>query len=116
MDKLNNLNDLLKFIDYIVGDHKSPAERTVKKFDEIKGISYCDTKGKEKVIVIFKDGSKVIKEMNSEDNFDLNVGVALCLADHLFGSKTQFHKEVQSKLVASKKKEKVDEGVSGEAE
>lgn len=107
MDTLNNLNDLLKFVEHAVSDSK--------KFDKIKGISYCDKKGKEKVIVIFKDGRKVIKEMNSEDNFDLNVGVALCIADYLFGSKTQFHKEVQYKLVASKKKEKADEGVSSEA-
>lgn len=109
MDNLNNLSNLLKFVEYI-----KSANGITKKFDKIKGISYCDTKGKEKVIVLFKDGSKVIKEMNSEDNFDLNVGVALCIADYLFGSKTQFHKEVQSKLVVGKKKEKVNKGTPSE--
>ena len=112
MDNSNNLNDLLKFIERAADRLKKPADKGDQKFDDIKGISYCDAKGKEKVIVIFKDGRKVIKEMSPGDNFDLNVGVALCIADYLFGSKTQFHKEVQSKLVASKKKE---EGASGEA-
>lgn len=113
MNKSSNSGDLLKLLDYILGGAKKPANKRIRKFDAIKGISYCDAKGKEKVIVLFKDGSKVIKEMNPDDNFDLNVGVALCLADHLFGSKTQFHKEIQSKLVVSKKKEKAS---SSEAE
>lgn len=75
------------------------------KLDCIKGISYCDEKGKEKVIVLFKDGSKIIKKPAGGDDFDLNVGVALCLAEYIFGSKSQYHKEIQRKLVTSKKAE-----------
>lgn len=61
----------------------------------IKQIYYCDKPGKEKVIVIFDDQSKIIKEMCQGDSFDLNVGVALCIAEKLYGSKSKFHKIVK---------------------
>ena len=48
---------------------------------KIKNIAYCDTPGKEKVILVFKDGSKVIKKMCAGDTFDLNIGVALAFME-----------------------------------
>lgn len=62
-------------------------------------------RGKNHVVcVVFNDGSHVIKECLPEDKYDLNVGVALCLADKLMGSVTQFHKEVKRKLAIKKVK------------
>lgn len=62
-------------------------------------------RGKNHVVcVVFNDGSHVIKECLPEDKYDLNVGVALCLADKLMGSVTQFHKEVKRKLAVKKVK------------
>lgn len=56
------------------------------------------------VTVVFEDGSHILKECSPEDNYDLNVGVALCLADKLLGSTSQFHKEVKRKLAVKKAK------------
>lgn len=56
------------------------------------------------VTVVFEDGSHILKECLPEDKYDLNVGVALCLADKLLGSVTQFHKEVKRKLAVKKVK------------
>lgn len=69
-----------------------------KEAADIKAIYYNDTPGKETVVVIWNDGVKVIKKLAEGDNFDLNVGVALCIADRLYGSKTAFHKMVKTKL------------------
>lgn len=69
---------------------------------EIKNIAYCDKPGKEKVILVFKDGSKVIKEMCKGDTFDLNIGVALAFMEKVYGSKTQYHKMIQKKLPKNK--------------
>lgn len=69
---------------------------------KIKNIAYCDTPGKEKVILVFKDGSKVIKEMCKGDTFDLNIGVALAFMEKVYGSKTQYHKTIQKKLPKKK--------------
>lgn len=64
--------------------------------DMIKGIYWSDKPGKEKTIVIFNDGTKIIKEVKNGDTFDLNVGVALCVAEYLFGGNTRFHKMIKS--------------------
>ena len=56
------------------------------------------------VCVVFDDGSHVIKECLPEDTYDLNIGVALCLAEKLIGSTTQFHKLVKNKLAQKKVK------------
>lgn len=50
---------------------------------------------KEKIVaVVFEDGSREVVKCTKEDNFDVRVGVALALAQRVFGSKTQFHKFV----------------------
>lgn len=68
----------------------------------IRGISYCDRPGKEKVILVFEDGSKIIKEMCKGDTFDLKIGVALAYMEHLYGTKSQYHKMIQKKLPKNK--------------
>lgn len=62
---------------------------------EVKYIAYCDKPGKEKVIVVFTDETKVVKEMVTGDHFDINVGVALCIMERMFGSKSKYHKFIK---------------------
>lgn len=71
-----------------VGDR---SKELIKR--SIKTIYYNEKKGT--TIVVFKDGTKIIKHTIEDDNFDLNVGVALCLAEYIFGSKNQFHKKIK---------------------
>lgn len=67
-------------------------------------------RGKEHLVtVVFEDGSHVTKKCLFEDKYDLNVGVALCIADKAYGTVSQFHKDVirrkvVKKLVKKKKK------------
>lgn len=77
-------------------------DASVASTPSIRRIYYCNEPGKEKVIVIFSDETKVIKEMVPGDHFDLNVGVALCVAERMYGGKTKFHKAV--KKIISKNK------------
>lgn len=40
------------------------------------------------VIVFFVDGTKIVKKCHAEDNFDVCVGVSLCITKYLFGNNT----------------------------
>lgn len=70
----------------------------------IRHISYCDKPGKEMVVVVFNDNTKVIKRPVDGDVFDINIGVALAIAEKIYGSKSQFHKEIKRKTVVKKEK------------
>lgn len=64
-------------------------------------------KGKEHLVtVVFEDGSHVTKKCLPEDKYDLNVGVALCIADKVYGTVTQFHKDVIRRKVVKKQVKK----------
>lgn len=54
-------------------------------------------KKKKLVTVVFSDGNHEIIKCDKDDNFDINVGVALAIAQHAFGSKTHFHKVIAKK-------------------
>jgi len=71
---------------------------------QISQIYYCDEPGKAKTIVIFNDGTKVIKDVMPGDTFDLNIGVSLCIAERIFGTKSAFHKYVKRVEKYSKRK------------
>lgn len=73
-------------------------------FPTIRHISYCDKPGKEMVVVVFNDNTKVIKRPVDGDVFDINIGVALAIAEKIYGSKSQFHKEIKRKTVVKKEK------------
>ena len=107
--------ELLDYVDSLEGErsaslHDSSTcgkkccveDASVTFAPSIRRIYYCNEPGKEKVIVIFSDETKVIKEMVPGDHFDLNVGVALCIAERMYGGKTKFHKAV--KKIISKNK------------
>lgn len=70
---------------------------------QIRHINVGERKGKKLVCVVFKDGTHIIKECQKEDEFDINVGVALCLMEKLYSSNTQFHKLVKNKLTDKSK-------------
>lgn len=78
--------------------------RTIPK---IRHINVGERKGKKLVCVVFEDGSHIIKECHPEDEFDINVGVALCLAEKYYSTTNQFHKLVKRKL-AEKSKETLE--------
>lgn len=54
------------------------------------------------VTVVFKDGDVQIVHCNEEDNFDVEIGIALAIAHRFCGSIGKFHKEV-ARLVSSRK-------------
>jgi len=93
---------------YLIGSLYSDKKDNMKNIDylpkslRIKNIAYCDNPGKEKVILVFEDDSKVIKEMRKGDTFDLKIGVALAFMEKLYESKTQYHKTIQKKLQQKK--------------
>ena len=82
-------------------------DKTIEFAPAIRSIHYCDEPGKEKTIVIFADGSKVIKELVAGDKFDLNVGVALCVAERMYGGKTPYHKMVKKIAGIKEKRNKI---------
>lgn len=82
-------------------------DRSLQIIPTIKNIFFCDEPGKEKTIVLFEDGTKVIKNVVEGDKFDLNVGVALCVAERVYGGKSRYHKMVK-KIAGVKEKKKVE--------
>lgn len=119
----------------IINGHKvyKPHEDTIKidlnsglsKEDFAKyfgsGIAVCEAKcihstcirnvlvNKQKglVTVVFTDGEHEIIKCKKGDHFDVRIGVALAISQHLFGSKNKFHKEVdkKTKFVENKNKD-----------
>lgn len=60
------------------------------------------------VTVVFNDGDVRMSKCSKSDHFDVSVGAALCVAQHLFGSKTNYHKKIEkvAKYVGGKKSER----------
>ena len=69
--------------------------------DKIKSITLNKKKGI--TTVVFKDGDVQMSKCSDKDTFDENVGVALCIASHLAGSKTKF-KDFVAEHTKEKKK------------
>lgn len=61
---------------------------------------------KRTVTVVFKDNTRETVKCCENDNFDVNIGVALAFMQHLCDSKTQFHKMVREKLHVCESKPK----------
>lgn len=59
------------------------------------------------VTVVFADGEHEIIACQKGDYFDVKIGVALAISQHLFGSKNKFHKEIdkKTKFVENKSKD-----------
>ena len=121
-DYLKNFRESLNFKNNIKFASSKPAICTidtesfeVKKdnfgFSSVKGrtipkirhINIGERKDKKLVCVVFEDGSHIIKECHPEDEFDINVGVALCLVEKYYSTTNQFHKLVKRKLTEKSK-------------
>lgn len=121
-DYLKNFRESLNFKNNIKFASSKPATCTidtenfeVKKdnfgFSPVKGrtipkirhINIGERKDKKLVCVVFEDGSHIIKECHPEDEFDINVGVALCLVEKYYSTTNQFHKLVKRKLTEKSK-------------
>ena len=101
---IGNIRDWIIKVPDIDAQHVSLYEVQGKFVPNIRHVVE-GMKGKEHLVtVVFEDGSHVTKKCLSEDKYDLNVGVALCIADKVYGTVTQFHNEVKRKLAVKKVK------------
>ena len=99
--KAISVNGVIKYLSD--GEVEKLCDRLPKEL-QIRSIAYSEVKGKEKVIVVFQDGTKVIKHLLEGDHFDLNIGVALAFMEKLYGTKSQYHKMIQKKVQKPKVK------------
>ena len=99
--KAVSVNGVIKYLSD--GEVENLRDRLPKEL-QIRSIAYSEVKGKEKVIVVFQDGTKVIKHLLKGDHFDLNIGVALAFMEKLYGTKSQYHKMIQKKVQKPKVK------------
>jgi hypothetical protein len=58
------------------------------------------------VTVVFEDDDVKMIKCSDKDEFDPSIGVALCIAAHVFNSKTKFKKFVNSQIEKQNKKKK----------
>ena len=68
----------------------------IRVFPGIKNVFVNETKGV--VAVKFMDDTVKTATCHKDDTFDVNVGVAICIASYLYGGKKNFHKTVSRKL------------------
>ena len=61
--------------------------------DNVEHIYYNKARGI--TVVIFGDGTKIIKKLCEGDTFDLRTAVALAISEKLYGSKTKFNKMIE---------------------
>ena len=63
----------------------------------------------EKVIVVkFLDNTIEKVKCSEEDDFDINVGVAIAIARHIFGSHSNYYKKILGKITYTKKAESTE--------
>lgn len=97
-----NIGDYILKVSTPDAQHVSPYSVQGKFVPDIRHVVE-GMKGKEHLVtVVFEDGSHVTKKCLSEDKYDLNVGVALCIADKVYGTVSQFHKDVIRRKVVKK--------------
>lgn len=77
---------------------KEESDKNTNVLDDAIDKIYVDEKAGT-VIVSFVDGVKEVVHKQPQDNFDINVGVALAVAKYIAGSNTNFHKTIATKVV-----------------
>lgn len=73
---------------------------------ESKITSILVNESKRVVTVIFPNGDVRMSKCSEKDEFDVKVGVALCILYHMFGSSTKASKAIEQKAKFVTKKEK----------
>lgn len=88
-----------------------PKEKAIKRFATkmivqaidtgltAKPLAFHVTESKGVVAVKFPDGETYVSHCSKEDHFDIEVGVALAIARHLYGSRTAFLKAIKEDSV-----------------
>lgn len=89
------------------GFGSSDEESIEQESPESEIASILVNEGKRVITVTFADGDVKMSKCSEKDEFDVKVGVALCVLYHMFGSNTKASKviEQKAKFVAKKKKE-----------
>ena len=85
----------------------SSDEEDIKESPESEIASILVNESKRVITVTFADGDVKMSKCSEKDEFDVKVGVALCVLYHMFGSSTKASKviEQKAKFVTKKKKE-----------
>lgn len=85
----------------------SDEEDIEQETPESEIASILVNEGKRVVTVTFTNGDVRMSKCSEKDEFDVKVGVALCILYHMFGSNTKASKviEQKAKFVTKKKKE-----------
>lgn len=111
-----NLNDMFKSIEKYLKENNNEGQIFCCGFgddeedqwvedpaDEI--VSILVNEDKRVVTVTFSNGDVKISRCSEKDEFDVKVGVALCVLYHMFGSNTKASKVIAEKARVIKKKE-----------
>ena len=87
-----------------------------KEFPAIRHVVEGEKGGCRLVTVVFKDGTRETVKCADGDDYDVNVGAALCVAYKAFGSRTAFRNEVAAKTAKPKPKKAKPEAKKKPAE
>ena len=112
LDIENMFKNLLEDLDmeggiFCRGFRSSDEEDIEQESPESEIASILVNENKRVITVTFADGDVKMSKCSEKDEFDVKVGVALCVLYHMFGSNTKASKiiEQKAKFVAKKKKE-----------
>ena len=87
-----------------------------KEFPAIRHVVEGEKGGCRLVTVVFGDGTHETAKCVGGDDYDVNVGAALCVAYKAFGSRTAFRSEVAAKTAKPKPKKAKPEAKGKSAE
>lgn len=112
LDIENMFKNLLENLDmeggiFCHGFGSSDEEDIKQERLESEIASILVNENKRVITVIFADGNVKMSKCSEKDEFDVKVGVALCVLYHMFGSSTKASKVIEQKVkfVTKKKKE-----------
>ena len=112
LDIENMFKNLLEDLDmeggiFCRGFGSSDEEDIEQESPESEIASILVNESKRVITVTFADGDVKMSKCSEKDEFDVKVGVALCVLYHMFGSNTKASKvkEQKAKFVTKKKKE-----------
>ena len=112
LDIENMFKNLLEDLDieggiFRHGFESSDEEDIERESPESEIASILVNESKRVITVTFADGDVKMSKCSEKDEFDVKVGVALCVLYHMFGSNTKASKIIEQKarFVTKKKKE-----------
>ena len=111
-----SLNDMFKSVEKYLKESNGRGQFYCYGFDDDKEDQWVEepeseiasilvNENKRVVTVIFSDGDVKMSKCSEKDEFDIKVGVALCILYHMFGSNTKASKVIEKKAKIIKKEE-----------